>query len=110
MYTDWLMYWLSKHTVFRKYYVVSRELSCRLTAPGSGTARTLDVSTRTFGLDTAVMSEMATSDDISKGRRISFLPSLDTKYTLWYKFRYVSVTRHQVNDSPWHTRSNLHIQ
>lgn len=56
------------------------------------------------------MSESATIDDISKGRRISFLPSLETTYSLWFKYRYVTVTRNQVNDSPWHTRNNLHIR
>ena len=49
-------------------------------------------------------------DDITKGRRISFLPSLDTSYTLWYKYRYVSVTRNQTTDSPWHKTNNLHIR
>ena len=49
-------------------------------------------------------------DDISKGRRISFLPSLDTTYFLWYKYRLVTVTRTQTTDGPWHKRKNLKIR
>ncbi|KAI1791777.1 P-loop containing nucleoside triphosphate hydrolase protein [Ganoderma leucocontextum] len=87
----WLMYWLSKHHVFRS-------------------ARTLDVSTRTFGIDAPVMSDPDDLDDPTKGRHISFLPSLDTTYSLWYKHRYVSVTRNQTNDSPWQKRNKLLIR
>ncbi|TBU36874.1 P-loop containing nucleoside triphosphate hydrolase protein [Dichomitus squalens] len=87
----WLMFWLSKHRVFR-------------------TARTLDVSTRSFGIDSPVVSDTRDMDDISKGRRISFLPSLDTTYALWYKYRYLTVTRSQTTDSPWHKTTNLQIR
>ncbi|KAI0642224.1 P-loop containing nucleoside triphosphate hydrolase protein [Trametes meyenii] len=78
---DWLMFWLSKHSIFR-------------------TARTLDVSTRTFGKGSI---EESNSSDDSDGRKISFLPSLSTTYTLWYKFRYVTITRDQVTDGPWNS-------
>ncbi|KAI0738473.1 P-loop containing nucleoside triphosphate hydrolase protein [Daedaleopsis nitida] len=87
----WLMYWLSRHQVFR-------------------TARTLDVSSRHFGMDAPVLSESSGVDDTGKGRNISFLPSLDTTYTLWYKYRYVTVTRHQTNDGPWQTKQTLQIR
>ncbi|RPD59009.1 P-loop containing nucleoside triphosphate hydrolase protein [Lentinus tigrinus ALCF2SS1-7] len=86
----WLLYWLSKHQVFR-------------------TARTLDVSTRTFRIDAPVVSDSG-EDDTTKGRNISFLPSLDTTYYLWYKYHYVTVTRNQVNDGPWQTKQTLRIQ
>ena len=56
------------------------------------------------------MSDPDGLDDPTKGRHISFLPSLDTTYTLWYKHRYVSVTRKQTNDSPWQTRNKLCIR
>ena len=50
-------------------------------------------------------------DDISKGRRISFLPSLDTTYFLWYKYRLVTVTRTQTTtDGPWHRKKSLRIR
>ena len=49
-------------------------------------------------------------DDISKGRRISFLPSLDTTYSLWYKYRLVTVTRTQTTDGPWHRKKSLRIR
>ncbi|KAI0694551.1 P-loop containing nucleoside triphosphate hydrolase protein [Cerioporus squamosus] len=86
----WLLYWLSKHQVFR-------------------TARTLDVSTRTFRIDAPVVADSG-EDETTKGRNISFLPSLDTTYYLWYKYHYVTVTRNQVNDGPWQTKQTLRIQ
>ncbi|KAI0794435.1 P-loop containing nucleoside triphosphate hydrolase protein [Fomes fomentarius] len=87
----WLMFWLSRHHVFR-------------------TARTLDVSTRTFGLDAPVLSDSTDIDNTGKGRNISFLPSLHTTYSLWYKYRYVTVTRNEVNDGPWQQKSTLQIR
>ncbi|KAI0664269.1 P-loop containing nucleoside triphosphate hydrolase protein [Cubamyces menziesii] len=88
---DWLMFWLSKHTIFR-------------------TARTLDVSTRSFGRNAAVAGDAGNEDD-TEGRKISFLPSLSTTYTLWYKYRYVTITRDEVPDGPWNSpRQTLRIR
>ncbi|OSD04832.1 P-loop containing nucleoside triphosphate hydrolase protein [Trametes coccinea BRFM310] len=88
---DWLMFWLSKHSIFR-------------------TARTLDVSTRSFGKNTAMAGEQSSEDD-TDGRKISFLPSLSTTYTLWYRYRYVSITRDEVVDGPWNgRRQTLQVQ
>ncbi|KAI0820755.1 hypothetical protein BC628DRAFT_1341378 [Trametes gibbosa] len=87
---DWLMFWLSKHSIFR-------------------TARTLDVSTRSFGRRTATLD--SENEDDSEGRKISFLPSLLTTYTLWYKLRYVTITRDQVTDGPWNSpRQTLQVR
>ncbi|KAI0629345.1 P-loop containing nucleoside triphosphate hydrolase protein [Trametes polyzona] len=87
---DWLMLWLSKHSIFR-------------------TARTLDVSTRTFGRNTASLD--SGDEDDTEGRKISFLPSLMTTYTLWYKYRYVTITRDQVTDGPWNSpRQTLQVR
>ncbi|KAI8985569.1 P-loop containing nucleoside triphosphate hydrolase protein [Trametes punicea] len=80
---DWLMFWLSKHAIFRS-------------------ARTLDVSTRTFGRNGNVAGGGSAEDD-TEGRKISFLPSLSTTYTLWYKYRYVTITRDEVNDGIWNS-------
>ncbi|OJT06701.1 hypothetical protein TRAPUB_2451 [Trametes pubescens] len=88
---DWLMFWLSKHSIFR-------------------TARTLDVSTRSFGRNSGAI-ESGNESDESDGRKISFLPSLLTTYTLWYKFRYVTITRDQVTDGPWNSpRQTLQVR
>ncbi|KAH9893420.1 P-loop containing nucleoside triphosphate hydrolase protein [Cubamyces lactineus] len=88
---DWLMFWLSKHSIFR-------------------TARTLDVSTRSFGRNAAVAGDTGNEDD-TEGRKISFLPSLSTTYTLWYKYRYVTITRDEVPDGPWNSpRQTLRIR
>ncbi|KAI9062490.1 P-loop containing nucleoside triphosphate hydrolase protein [Trametes sanguinea] len=88
---DWLMFWLSKHSIFR-------------------TARTLDVSTRSFGKNTAIAGEQSNDDD-TDGRKISFLPSLSTTYSLWYRYRYVSITRDEVMDGPWNgRRQTLQVQ
>ncbi|KAH9852608.1 P-loop containing nucleoside triphosphate hydrolase protein [Lenzites betulinus] len=87
---DWLMFWLSKHSIFR-------------------TARTLDVSTRTFGRRTTTLD--SDNEDDTEGRKISFLPSLLTTYTLWYRFRYVTITRDQVTDGPWNSpRQTLQVR
>lgn len=56
------------------------------------------------------MSDPDDLDDPTKGRHISFLPSLDTTYTLWYKHRFVSVTRSQTDDSPWQKRNKFLIR
>ncbi|KAI0333829.1 P-loop containing nucleoside triphosphate hydrolase protein [Cubamyces sp. BRFM 1775] len=85
------MFWLSKHSIFR-------------------TARTLDVSTRSFGRNAAVAGDTGNEDD-TEGRKISFLPSLSTTYTLWYKYRYVTITRDEVPDGPWNSpRQTLRIR
>ena len=82
-----------------------------ISVANQGTARTLDVSTRTFRIDAPVVESDDSDEDVKmKGRNISFLPSLDTTYYLWYKYHYVSVTRNQVNDGPWQTKQTLRIQ
>ncbi|KAL1941226.1 hypothetical protein VTO73DRAFT_7438 [Trametes versicolor] len=88
---DWLMFWLSKHSIFR-------------------TARTLDVSTRSFGRNSGAI-ESGNESDESDGRKISFLPSLQTSYTLWYHLCLVTFIRDQVTDGPWNSpRQTLQVQ
>ncbi|CDO69341.1 hypothetical protein BN946_scf184746.g22 [Trametes cinnabarina] len=117
---DWLMFWLSKHSIFRKscpalvayfvYQTLTEPCFMKSLFYRSGTARTLDVSTRTFGKNGAVAGEQGGEDD-TDGRKISFLPSLSTSYTLWYKYRYVSITRDEVMDGPWNgRRQTLQVQ
>ncbi|KAI0349567.1 P-loop containing nucleoside triphosphate hydrolase protein [Trametes cingulata] len=87
---DWLTFWLSKHSIFR-------------------TARTLDVTTRSFGRNSN-LADTGSADE-NDGRKISFLPSLLTTYSLWYKYRYVTITRDQVNDGPWNSpRQTIQIR
>lgn len=76
----------------------------------TGTARTLDVSTRSFGRNSGEI-ESGNESEESDGRKISFLPSLLTTYTLWYKFHYVTITRDQVTDGPWNSpRQTLQVR
>lgn len=76
----------------------------------TGTARTLDVSTRSFGRNSGAI-ESGNESDESDGRKISFLPSLQTSYTLWYHLCLVTFIRDQVTDGPWNSpRQTLQVQ
>ncbi|KAF7798694.1 hypothetical protein EIP86_009918 [Pleurotus ostreatoroseus] len=73
---NWILFWLSKHPKWRE-------------------ARIIDVSTRSFGLNSPAIS---VGDDETKGRKMCYLPSFSRTYTLWYRGHYLSVTRTQIQD------------
>ncbi|KAK7686175.1 hypothetical protein QCA50_010395 [Cerrena zonata] len=87
---NWIMYWLSKH-------------------PKWGRARTVEVSTRSFGLNSpAVTVEGDEASDAN--RRLAYLPSFSETYSLWYKRRYMCVTRTKVQESYYRTSETLQIK
>ncbi|OBZ74176.1 putative mitochondrial chaperone BCS1-B [Grifola frondosa] len=75
----WMLFWLSKH-------------------PSFGKARSVQVSTRTFGLNGPKLPIVGQEDETDGSRRMSFLPSMATTYGIWYKRRYVTITRDKVSD------------
>ncbi|KAI0820753.1 P-loop containing nucleoside triphosphate hydrolase protein [Trametes gibbosa] len=67
---DWLLYWMSQHKIFH-------------------TARRIDITSFYFGFDNVV-------DEFGdEGEKVSFYPSMDRKYTLWYRGRYITIKREQ---------------
>ncbi|KAF7308897.1 Mitochondrial chaperone BCS1 [Mycena kentingensis (nom. inval.)] len=75
---DWMMLWLSKQSSF-------------------GAAREVEVSTRTFGLNTNAIVVPGEEDDLSllSSRKLAYLPSASLTYSMWYRRRYLTVTRVQ---------------
>ncbi|KAH9913547.1 P-loop containing nucleoside triphosphate hydrolase protein [Epithele typhae] len=93
----WLQYWLSKNQRFLN-------------------ARMLDVSTRNVpGMEAPVMLGLMDpyqERGRNKSRTPAFFPSVGTTYTLFYKCRYMTVSRSRLNESPWQVggSSKLHIR
>lgn len=84
------MYWLSKH-------------------PKWGKARTVEVSTRSFGLSSPVVT--VEDDEASDAnRRLAYLPSFSETYSLWHQRRYMSITRTKVQESYYRTSETLQIK
>ncbi|PPQ91863.1 hypothetical protein CVT25_000738 [Psilocybe cyanescens] len=75
---DWMMVWLSKQ-------------------PSWKTARDVQISTRTFNLNSnAVLIEGENEDPssvVSGNRQLAYLPSESTVHSFWYKRRWVRVSR-----------------
>ncbi|KAJ7781990.1 P-loop containing nucleoside triphosphate hydrolase protein [Mycena maculata] len=77
---DWMMVWLSKQ-------------------PSWAEAREVEVSTRSFGLNTAAImvpgEEDANDLSLLASRKLAYLPSAQQSYSLWYRNRYMVITRVQ---------------
>ncbi|KAF7356490.1 hypothetical protein MVEN_00982100 [Mycena venus] len=78
---DWMMVWLSKH-------------------PSWAQAREVEISTRSFGLNTSAIMVPGEEDDnnlsLLASRKLAYLPSASMTYSLWYHRRYMTITRVQV--------------
>lgn len=74
-----------------------------------GKARFINVSTRTFGVNSPVVIIPGDENEIV-GRKISYLPSFSRTYSLWYKGHYINVTRSEVNEGAYHTKETLEIR
>lgn len=73
-------------------------------------ARIVDVTTRSFGLNSPAVS-VGGEDDEDQGRKLCYLPSFSRTYSLWYKGHYISITRSQSNDGYYgSTRESLQIE
>ncbi|EGO22468.1 hypothetical protein SERLADRAFT_473328 [Serpula lacrymans var. lacrymans S7.9] len=72
-----MMHWLSKQPSWKK-------------------ARNVQISTSTFGLSPVVLLPSNDEDPLNdESRKISYLPNVDETYAIWYKYRWVQVTRIQ---------------
>jgi len=77
---DWMMVWLSKQ-------------------PSWARAREVEISTRSFGLNTSAIMVPGEEDDnnlsLLASRKLAYLPSASLSYSMWYHGRYMSITRVQ---------------
>ncbi|RDB23454.1 putative mitochondrial chaperone BCS1-B [Hypsizygus marmoreus] len=77
---DWMMIWLSKQ-------------------PSWAEARDLQISTKSFGLNSSAVLVPGEEEDASSlirgTRKLAFLPSISTTQSMWYKRRWMTITRSQ---------------
>ena len=66
----------------------------------------IDVSTRSFGLNSPAVEIFGDDSDDDEGRTLSYLPSFTRTYTVWFKGHYVRVTRSQAQDG-FYSRKEL---
>jgi mitochondrial chaperone BCS1 len=67
--------------------------------PSWARAREVQVSTRQFGLNTTAVMIPGEDDDPAAtalgSRKLAYLPSVSTTYSIWYKNRWMSINRTQ---------------
>ncbi|KAI0769155.1 P-loop containing nucleoside triphosphate hydrolase protein [Irpex lacteus] len=85
----WALYWLSKQPTWSK-------------------ARIIDITTRSFGLNSPAISVYG-DEESDEGRNLSYLPSFSKTYTVWFKGHYIRVTRSQVQEGVYSTKEVLHF-
>ncbi|KAF7309891.1 Mitochondrial chaperone BCS1 [Mycena indigotica] len=75
---DWMMVWLSKKSSWN-------------------TVRQVDISTRSFGLNSNAVIVPGEEEDLSMlaGRKIAYLPSPTLTFSLWYHRHYITINRIQ---------------
>ncbi|CAK5267750.1 unnamed protein product [Mycena citricolor] len=77
---DWMMVWLSKQPSWSK-------------------AREVEISTRSFGLNSNAVLIEGEEDEKNLSqlstRRLAYLPSPSTSYSMWYHHRYMAISRVQ---------------
>ena len=88
--TVWMMLWLSKQPAWTR-------------------AKELSISTHSFGIGARPVLVEGEDGDSTQSR-IRFLPSFDCSASLWYRGRYVRLTRTQVPDGPFYTKETLTIR
>ncbi|KAI0664270.1 P-loop containing nucleoside triphosphate hydrolase protein [Cubamyces menziesii] len=79
--SEWISYWLSQRKVF-------------------SSARTIEVTSWCYGLDTTTIEGLG-DGGMGEDGKVSFIPSLDKTYSLWYKGRYMSVRREKQNEGSY---------
>ncbi|KAJ7472309.1 hypothetical protein B0H11DRAFT_2195949 [Mycena galericulata] len=81
---EWMMVWLSKQPSWSK-------------------ARDVQISTNSLANNAAIFldGEDETSQRFKSSRKLAYLPSLSTTYNLWYKGRWMTITRVQ-NQTGWY--------
>ena len=75
----------------------------------SAKARMIDITTRSFGLNSPAIS-VDGDEDSEEGRSLSYLPSFSKTYTVWFKGHYIRVTRSQVQEGIYSTKEVLHFE
>ena len=91
--TAWVLFWLSRHPVWKE-------------------ARSVEVTARSFGIENPANAE----DDSgahgpgSNACHISYIPSLDEAYSLWYRGHYMTVRRVELDTGRWNTKETLQIR
>ncbi|KAF7369071.1 Mitochondrial chaperone BCS1 [Mycena venus] len=84
----WMMVWLSKQPSWSK-------------------ARDVQVSTNTIVNNTAIMLDGEDgSDRFKSSRKLAYLPSVSTTYNLWYKRRWMTITRVQSQTGWYGSKEN----
>ncbi|GLB41667.1 putative AAA ATPase family protein [Lyophyllum shimeji] len=77
---DWMMVWLSKH-------------------PSWAEAREIQISTNSFGLKSSAVlipgEDEGASDLVQGSRKLAYMPRVSTTQSLWFRRRWVTVTRSQ---------------
>ena len=86
----WMMFWLSKQPAWTR-------------------AKELSIVTHSFGIGARPVLVEGEDDDSSQSR-IRFLPSFDYSASLWYRGRYVRLTRTQAPDGPLFMKETLKIR
>ncbi|KAJ8077739.1 hypothetical protein PM082_002172 [Marasmius tenuissimus] len=87
---QWIMVWLS-------------------TQPSWAKIRQVEVKTYSYGTDnTAIGLDDEEDEDATNSRRMFYIPSPSKTYTLWYKGRYLTITRSQ-EQGRWGKESRLQL-
>ncbi|KAJ6582396.1 P-loop containing nucleoside triphosphate hydrolase protein [Mycena capillaripes] len=77
---DWMMVWLAKQ-------------------PAWAQARDVDISTRSFGLNTSAVMVPGEEDDnglsLINSRKMAYMPAPSLTFSMWYRGRYMLITRTQ---------------
>ncbi|KAH9893419.1 P-loop containing nucleoside triphosphate hydrolase protein [Cubamyces lactineus] len=76
--SEWISYWLAQRKVF-------------------SSARNIEVTSWCYGLDTTTIEGLG-DGGMGEDGKVSFIPSRDKTYSLWYKGRYMTVTRERQNE------------
>ncbi|PCH36314.1 nucleoside triphosphate hydrolase protein [Wolfiporia cocos MD-104 SS10] len=87
---EWMMFWLSRQPAWKQ-------------------TRSLEISTRDYGLTSPAVCIDGEDEERSTSREMTYLPSLSTSYSMWYKGHYVIITRTSVNNGIYRTKENLHL-
>ncbi|SJL09253.1 uncharacterized protein ARMOST_12630 [Armillaria ostoyae] len=90
---EWMMVWLSKQPSWAK-------------------ARDIQVSTNTYGANSNTVTlegDEDSDDDYKTSRKLAYLPSVSMTYSLWYKRRYMTITRtlQDTTGSYYSTKHNI---
>ena len=75
-------------------------------------ARSIEVTARSFGIEGSANAEDDNNAHVpgSTACHISYIPSLDETYSLWYRGHYMTVRRAELDNGRWNTKETLQIR